>query len=260
MSSRGLIYELKDDNSKYSQTSQIQILHSSTCVLYAEKNNGTFVYESNNFSLNSMFICQRLHVFNLSEIDLDVGKWCSQCHRIPKKRRKSSFNVNYNSQKGVIDINCESGHAYQFNLVELKDFRICPRCTSDKKGFTSEVEGAKKVVDDAEMQFKIYENMFIGAYRRLLEAFPLIRKVSTAGLVATYFSSELYKLPEDYQPSCMAVHLILENKGFVKAIFDKLNEQLTKKFFHKIVIGISPAFTLEPRTLEAYEYLYSLTR
>lgn len=260
MSSEGLVYELKGAKGLSARDMESSSSSLPRYTFYAEKNNGTFIYLENRPGLGPTFVCQRLHVFELHEGDLESGRWCSQCNQTPKRRRKSSFYVNYNGEKDMLDINCENGHAYRLNLGELKGFKSCPRCAVPKRGQQGEAEKAKMAEEDAaERQFKNYESSFIDSYKRLVEAFPLIRKLPTTSLVAIYFNNELYKLPEDHQPNCMAVHLILEQRAFLKAIFDKLDDQLRKKFFHKIVAGINPAFSLEPKTLDAYEYVYSLT-
>ena len=260
MSSEGLVYEVKDSKQLTSQSLPITPNNDLQYAFHAEKHNGTFVKADKTLSLGPTFICQRLHVFELRDKDIESGRWCPECQQTPRKRRKSSFYVNYNGTKDLVDVNCESGHAYQLNLEEIKSFKDCPRCTSNKKGSTSMAEKARMDDEDVfERQMKTYESTFIDSYKRLIEAFPLIRKLPTTNLVAIYFNNELYNVPEDHQPNCMAVHLIIEHKSFVKAIFDKLNDQLKRKFFHKIAAGISPVFSLEPRTLEAFEYLHSLT-
>ena len=260
MSSEGLVCEIKRSKPLNPQTSHSTQNLDSRYTFYAEKHNGTFVRDDKSFSLGPTFVCQRLHVFEIRDKDMENDKWCPECQQTPRKRRKSSFYVNYNNAKDLVDINCESGHAYQLNLGELKEFKTCPRCLPTKKCTNGVVDKAKTEEDHniVEKQLKNYETTFIDSYKRLVESFPLIRKLPTTNLVAIYFNNELFNKPEDHQPNCMAVHLILEHKSFVKAIFDKLNDQLRKKFFHKIAAGISPVFRLEPRTLEAFEYIHSL--
>lgn len=229
-------------------------------VFYAERHNGTFVADEKT-AFQPKFVCQYLHVFELHEADLQNNKWCSACSQTPKKRRKSSFYVNYNNSRDTVDVNCESGHAYQLNLSELKGFKNCPRCSPAKKGSFGEAERTMETEEEAlEKQMKNQEAMFIDAYRRLVEAFPLIRKLNTTALVTLYFENELYNRPMDHQPNCLAVHLILTNRGFLRSIFEKLTEQLRRKFFHKISAGIGPAFNYEAKAVEAYEYLHFLAQ
>ena len=260
MSSEGLVCETEKAKRLTTQSVQTMQNNNIQYAFYAEKNNGTFVRDDKTMSLGPTFICQRLHVFDLRDKDIENERWCQQCHQTPRKRRKSSFCVSYNGAKDMIDVNCESGHAYQLHINDLKRFKNCPRCSPEKKGSPCIADKAKVDHEDiVDKQLKVYETAFINSYKRLIEAFPLIRKFPTTNLVAIYFNNELYNLSDDHQPSCMAVHLILEHKSFVKAIFDKLNDQLRRKFFYKIVAGISPLFSTEPKTLEAYEYIHSLT-
>jgi len=260
MPSEGLVYSLEENKQLTTENISSTSSNESYYGFYAEKHNGTYVKHDKLLSIGSTFICQRLHVFELKDNDVYNERWCPECHQTPRKRRKSSFYVNYNSAKDIVDINCESGHAYQLNLSEIKGFKDCPRCTPTKKSNSPVASKARSDEEDMiDSQLKNYETTFINSYKRLIEAFPLIRKLPTTNLVAVYFNKELYNLPEDLQPNSMAVHLILEHKSFVKAIFEKLNDQLRRKFFHKIAAGIHPVFSIEPRTLEAYEYVYFLS-
>lgn len=259
MASRGLVFKLKVNNAIPSIDMQNVQENAFKYTFYAEKNNGAFVNNYNKSFLGHTFICQYLHVFGLEENDMQQNKWCSDCNQIPKKRRKSSFHVNYNGSNDMIDINCDSGHAYQLNLGDLKTFKDCPGCTSSPKLSVADEDTATDTDSVVEQQLKYQESMFIEAYKRLIEAFPLIRKLPTSSMVSLYFENELYNLPNELQANCMAVYLIITQRSFVRAIFDRLNEPLKRKFFHKIVTGISLVAKFEPKTRQAYEYLHSLT-
>lgn len=259
MSSQALLCKLKLNNSIATPGLQYEPGLASSYNFYAESNKGTFLNTKKRACNQITFVCRHLHVFDLHDQDIQMGRWCSECAQTHKNRRRCSFYVSYNEATDKIHVNCESGHVHQLNLDELKEFKSCPRCTVGKREITDQADKAKHVEEDIyQRELKNYETMFIEAYKRLLEAFPLIKKLPTTDVVSVYFENELYYHPGDHQPNSMAVHLILEHKNFITTIFHKLNDHLRKRFFHKIVAGISPVTSLEPKTTEALRFVQSL--
>lgn len=227
---------------------------------YAERHNGTFIPEESTPN-SPRFVCQRLHIFELAQADLANNRWCGACNQIPKRRRRSSFYVNYNDSVEAVDVNCESGHAYQLQLCQLQDFRACPRCPSVKKDQTPlDSKSKTSSEEELESQIKEQEAAFLDTYRRLVEAFPLVRRLSTTELVVLYFDKQLYSRPIDLQPNCLAVHLILHSKAFLRTIFDRLSDDMRKKLVCKIAAGITPAFAYEDKAAEAVRLLQTLAQ
>lgn len=256
MSSQGLLYKFQPNTEISAQKAQPFCSFTPNFTFHAEKHSGACVTNRADKNNSPTFICQYLHVFELSSSDVQHNKWCPHCSKRPSNSRKSSFLVSYDNARDAVDVNCASGHGHKLNISELRQFKACPACSSAKTQKAPKSEEADCVVDSV---MKSQEAMFIEAYKRLVEAFPLIRKLPTNGVVSLYFENEIFGLPVDVQPNCLAVYLILEHKSFVRSIFERLNEALRKKFVHKIATGIAPAAKFDAQTARAFEFIRTFT-
>lgn len=254
MSSQSMMYKITPNRVLNDTNPQTSALHTYNLTFHAEKHGGTHL---SSFAA-PRFICQRLHVFELSHSDIKRDKWCVACKKTNAKTKKALYNVSAGSSSESIAVSCACGKQYVLALAELKKFKGCTSCAPSKNLKQQNSDDIMCGNEISESALKIQENSFIETYRRLVEAFPLIRKLPTQKIVELYFEREIFNAPVDLQPNCLAVHLIAEQKAFVRAIFERLNEQLKRKFCHKILSGIAPVLKIDPRTSAVFEFVKSL--
>jgi len=248
------MYKVNPSSALSDAKPQTSAAHAHGLTFHAEKHGGAYLPTS----YTHRFICQRLHVFELTHSDVQCDKWCTSCNRRNAKHKNASFSVRASASGESIAVGCACGRQYNLRVPELKKFKGCAPCASAKENHAPIVDTCQTDAQSTESALKSQENTFIETYKRLVEAFPLIRKLPTNKVVELYFEREVFAAPLDLQPNCLAVHLIAEQRAFVRAIFDRLNEQLKRKFAHKILSGITPVLKIEARTYAVLEYVKSL--
>ena len=91
MSSEGLVYQLKAQNTIDTPSYQNPQFYNPGYTFYAEKHNGTFVNDDKSGYLGPTFICQYLHVFELQEVDMQNGNGAQNVTRPLKSAAKAVF-------------------------------------------------------------------------------------------------------------------------------------------------------------------------
>ena len=217
-------------------------------ISYATERKGLFIQKLIE-KQEIQFVCNRLHLIHLSTQDLLISKWCSFCYQNENNKALSSFNLLCIDDNKDIRVNCSNEHRFTIALTDLKDFKDCLECQKrleTRSFYESSVEQAK--------------TNFLSVYKDLVRSCSLVKKIPIKSLVKIYFEKGIKELPYNQRASSMSTFIVLEHRIFVKNIFDRLNTNLKRKFFQKLMRFLVNAKSDLSKTKEALQFLKSLIK